>query len=506
MSSTEPPSRNAPRNQPQDTKAARDELSSKGKVEKVREIDADEQTRKQKFLKFYKDQAAEDENAEEENRPSPFDLLSGKPSTTNTAQGPLGSSGPSTSFGDDVEDAIVPGPTYTPPPSVNAFEGENEDAAGEEAATTGALPQSDDFWEDVDLPDQPTPPANFQETTGFTKTGGSEAQPGSKKGQPAQQRGIPGAAPGLNVGAKEAKGPSLPPGKEVPMKKPSEPSPFGPPGKPVAAQKSKPDEKRLNEPVRGQTMRPKEAESKKLPSPFEPASKSPPSQPKARPLEKEEERYAGPVRGPAKAEKEKIKQPTKEETSFTRELGALPIKPDEREAGGGGGSKKDRDKDQKIVEIESPSLPTLPTHVQPMATTAATQAAPYLNPSTISLFFQMVGTMFVMAGPQGISRTEIVLNNPAYAGSKFFGSTITIEKYATAPDSFNIRLSGSHEAVVSFKENIPSLMSAFENGNFAFRVNRLDVEYSIEKPIFRRKERGEDKGEAGGGDLGERRK
>ena len=111
-----------------------------------------------------------------------------------------------------------------------------------------------------------------------------------------------------------------------------------------------------------------------------------------------------------------------------------------------------------------------------------------------------------MAGPQGVNRTEIVLNNPAYASSRFYGSTITIEKYATAPDSFNIRLTGSQQAVASFKENIPSLMSAFENVNFSFKVHRLDVEYTMERPVFRRKEKGEDKGEAGGGDLGERRK
>jgi hypothetical protein len=59
--------------------------------------------------------------------------------------------------------------------------------------------------------------------------------------------------------------------------------------------------------------------------------------------------------------------------------------------------------------------------------------------------------------------------------------------------------------VVSFKENIASLTAAFQNGNFPFKINRLEVQYAVEKPIFRRKEKKEEKGDAGGGDLGERR-
>jgi hypothetical protein len=95
----------------------------------------------------------------------------------------------------------------------------------------------------------------------------------------------------------------------------------------------------------------------------------------------------------------------------------------------------------------------------------------------------------VMAAPPGISRTEIVLNNPAYAHSRFFGSTITIEKYATAPDSFNIRLTGNNAAVTSFRDHIPSLLAGFQNSNLPFRVHRIEAEYTMERPVYRRKER-----------------
>jgi hypothetical protein len=527
MSSTEPPSRSGPRSQPQDTKAARDELSSKGKVEKVREIDADEQARKKRFLKYYKDDAAEEEHVEIESRPSPFDLLSGKQDASNG--GLMGSS--KGSFSDDVDNAIIPAPNYTPPPSVGSFEGEN--AEEDEEAVTGALPQSEDFWNDFGMPDQPLAPTSFTEQTqNPTKNASSQAPPQTAKGKPEdQQKGpVHKQIPGLAIGAKEekkapkgavGKGPSIVPMKEE--KKAPEASPFGPPGKP-SAPKAKSAEKPLTPPVRGEeTIKSKEAESKRLPSPFEAPPKSSMPHPKARPFQKEGERngssipgpvrdekkdedaYMGPLSGPALSRDKKLTEKTKQEGVLSQEPGAIAFK-QEKDASSGGGDQRDQQKDKKMVEISSPSLPALPSHVQPMAMSAATQAAPYLNPNTASLFFQMVGTIYVMSGPTGVNRTEIVLNNPAYAGSKFFGATITIEKYASAPDSFNIRLTGSQEAVVSFKENIPSLMSAFENGNFAFKVNRLDVDYNVEKPMFRRKEKSEDKGEAGGGDLGERRK
>ena len=149
---------------------------------------------------------------------------------------------------------------------------------------------------------------------------------------------------------------------------------------------------------------------------------------------------------------------------------------------------------QTSATIVQPAVPQFAPDIQPLAQAAATQAAPYLTADTMALFYQMVGTIYVMTAPTGISRTEIVLNTPAFATSKFFGSTITIEKYATAPDSLNIRLTGSNEAVQSFNQNISSLVAAFEQGKFAFRIGRIEASYqTVDKPVFRRKERGGEK-------------
>lgn len=130
----------------------------------------------------------------------------------------------------------------------------------------------------------------------------------------------------------------------------------------------------------------------------------------------------------------------------------------------------------------------------PAAEAAAVAAAPYLSPVILAHYFQMIGTIFVMQ-KSGVSETEFLLNNPAFSNSKFFGSSIKITKYSTAPDAFNIRLSGSTDAVDAFKQSIPNLLAAFQKGNFNFRINRIDVHHATAKPVFHRKGKGQEKGD-----------
>jgi hypothetical protein len=163
-------------------------------------------------------------------------------------------------------------------------------------------------------------------------------------------------------------------------------------------------------------------------------------------------------------------------------------------------------KSGKPLEIEASSKSTIPANIIPIAQAATTQVSSYLSPQTMPLFFQMVGTIYVMSGRPGVSTTDIVLNSPSFAASKFFGATISIEKYATAPDSFNIRITGSNEAVKTFNDNLTNLYSAFQNGNFNFRIGRISAEYSIDRPVFRRRERDEGSSDTGDGDSSDRRR
>jgi hypothetical protein len=459
MSSTEPPSKTNRHNDAH-TKAAQDALISKGRVEKVREVDPDEQARQRK--KFQMMMGDEDRMeggvSGPEGAPSPFDLFSttttGSEGTSSKMVGDVAESPtPRSSYG-DVQDAVVASPNYSPPPTL--YDAPQTDS--EDEATTGALPRSERFWSNADAPpDQPLKPQQYQET---------ERSAARTMGQ-----------------KKKGKGEVLPMGVE--KKKKEEYASFGPPGKPIHTKTSQPKDTKQG-----------------LPSPFEEAAKTASVR-----KDKEREREAVPTRYFAAEEIEKTKKKHREkekaEQPFaTREPDVVPFRFDEQEKGGGG----HRGREQKIVEIEAPSLPLLSSHVQPMAFAAASEATPYLSSQTVSLYFQMVGQIYVMVEPPGISVTQVVLNNPAYAHSKFYGATITIEKYASAPDSFNIRLTGNDAAVASFRENIPGLMTAFQNSSLPFRVNRVEAEYTIERPVFRRKEWGEKEKDAGGGDLGERRK
>ena len=477
MSSTEPPSRVPPREGTHESKAIRDKLSSKGKVEKVREVDPDEETRKKRFLKYYHDEPVED--TQRGNRPSPFDLYSEGDGEKKPEGSRFGAARHSSL--PNVENAVVPGPTNTPPPNLGAEQEGEEESEGDEFGVLSTLPQAADFWEDVNLPDQPLPPENdYQETTGSSNRSFISKSPDQN-----EERSVEGT--GKKKTSKKVEDVKDIPIEILAKKKKVEKDEAL--VTPTTAKKREEHEKLIDEKKKKkveQVSRQKETRERiKDQKNFE---EKPTSGPKV-------EKISPRPRKHAKKEKEKAEQKEQSEAIVTPQ-----VKPETEERGFQGGHKRE----PKMIEIESLSSLPLPQQVVPIAQAATTQAAHYLHPTTVSLFFQMVGTIYVMQS-SGVNRTEIVLNNPSYSGSKFFGSTNTIEKYATAPDSFNIRLTGSNQAVVAFKKNLPSLMTAFENSNIPFRVNRLDVEYTMDRPVFRRKEK-QDRGDAGAGDLGEKRR
>lgn len=140
----------------------------------------------------------------------------------------------------------------------------------------------------------------------------------------------------------------------------------------------------------------------------------------------------------------------------------------------------------------------MPPTVAQSVSLSANQLMPYANPELQNLFAQMVGTITVMTAPPGITETRVVLNSPAFEKSLFNGAEIVFQRYATAPDSFNITLTGSNAAVNLFNANLPALYSAFQKGHFKFRIGKLETSYEASRPVFRRKEGGE------GGGAGER--
>ncbi|MBS0620226.1 MAG: hypothetical protein JSS61_02055 [Verrucomicrobia bacterium] len=137
-------------------------------------------------------------------------------------------------------------------------------------------------------------------------------------------------------------------------------------------------------------------------------------------------------------------------------------------------------------ERSSTPEPT-PTPPEPISPPPPVTAYANLHPEVMELFDRMVGVITIMS-MQGVTETTFTLNAPQFASSVFFGAQIIIREYSTAPKAFNVQMKGTQQAVALFQNNTKNLMAAFEQGNYNFRIQRLDTEYLTEKPEFRRKE------------------
>ena len=150
-------------------------------------------------------------------------------------------------------------------------------------------------------------------------------------------------------------------------------------------------------------------------------------------------------------------------------------------------------KQEQPLALPFPSMQSLPENVLSQAKALTAKVASFLSPHAIAtLFTRMVGTIVYMQ-QKGVTETMIILNSSKFAGSVFFNAKILIERYATAPDSFNIRLTGTNEAVALFNNNIDGLIQAFKG--CSFRIGYLRAEYEPIRPLFRRKSPLGEKGE-----------
>ncbi len=133
-----------------------------------------------------------------------------------------------------------------------------------------------------------------------------------------------------------------------------------------------------------------------------------------------------------------------------------------------------------------PSPLAVSSEITPTPQPSQVSGALGLSADTLAIYAKIVGTISIMVSPMGDSRTELFLDSPAFAHSPFYGASITIERFSSAPYQLNIELTGSNEAVNLFNQNIPNLMTAFQNGKFSYTIQRVSA---VHKPLFRRKEK-----------------
>ena len=146
--------------------------------------------------------------------------------------------------------------------------------------------------------------------------------------------------------------------------------------------------------------------------------------------------------------------------------------------------KRDQEKDEKKkkeLEAEKNGAPvkedvTTPFLEGPSFDATTPPSYSRLSSQVYELFERLVG-LITLEQYSGNSKTTVTLNMP---GSVFHQSQIVLEKFSTAPQTFNVQLLGSPQAVAIFEANMNDLVAAFQDSKRAFEVN-IQRPYLLDK-------------------------
>lgn len=111
--------------------------------------------------------------------------------------------------------------------------------------------------------------------------------------------------------------------------------------------------------------------------------------------------------------------------------------------------------------------------------------APIAPSPQVAEIFDHIATRLTFIDEKGIQETTIELTDPHYAKSPFYGATITIREYSTAPKTFNVYLTASSVAVSLFQTHASALIEAFPYGKGKFSIHRYETHLAktLIKPI-----------------------
>ena len=137
-----------------------------------------------------------------------------------------------------------------------------------------------------------------------------------------------------------------------------------------------------------------------------------------------------------------------------------------------GGEKKDS-KEDVFVEASAltASIP-LPASIQPLPTITPSDAIPAYSKLSSEVYelFEKMGGVLMVQQHSGDEKSTMTINKP---DSIFNGSQITLTRYSTAPNAFNIQFEGNSKSVETFQKNIQDLQEAFKQANYDFETNIL---------------------------------
>ncbi len=142
--------------------------------------------------------------------------------------------------------------------------------------------------------------------------------------------------------------------------------------------------------------------------------------------------------------------------------------------------------EEELEEEYAPlaEVPIPPPFISPSSALSLASCTASLAPLHSSLplaMEKMVGTLILMHCT-GETHTTLVLDQPQFATSPFFGTQITIKEFSTAPKTFNIEIISNPSALLSIQKGSEQLLSLFAKGDFGFSVHRLEISADAHKP------------------------
>ncbi len=109
----------------------------------------------------------------------------------------------------------------------------------------------------------------------------------------------------------------------------------------------------------------------------------------------------------------------------------------------------------------------------------------------LKIFDKLCSEMLVMDAESCIT-TTFVLETESFARSPFYGATVTIEEYSTAPKVFNVSITAQESAITLIETQMTGFFELLETRNFSFAIHKIDTHLSTDS-WYKEKEREQDR-------------
>lgn len=134
-------------------------------------------------------------------------------------------------------------------------------------------------------------------------------------------------------------------------------------------------------------------------------------------------------------------------------------------------SKEEEPRDPLFMNpsVPQPSLPGVST------SSSAVQTPPPVLPIALDALFETMASQMVIMTSSHEQTTTLVLDSDRFASSPLAGAKITITEFRTAPQIFNVEISGAPSAVALIQQSQEALLRRIATGHFSFSIHRFEA-------------------------------